>query len=319
MKIKPQVDYYTAGKKVGFFALTATLVMTELNTSTLIGFSSLGYIYGFSAISLGLVFLLGLFFYAITVAKKWKEFDAISVTQFFQYRYNKSFGIFAAICLSIAMLGFGANFIHSIAVCLEIIFPTYPKALISLTACAIMFLVTIKSGLRSIIQIDKISFLLCIVLFAFLGAHFYQYHHSISFIHVQDKLPFSFVLSLTMLTCFTYILSPWYGQKIFSAKTPKVAFYAMLATAIFVSLFYLVAIFITASFAQQLSLENPDLALAQIITTKLPFIIGVGFYIILFLIATTTIAALWNTMASVIFAHSSYAKTSRSNKLLCSP
>ena len=60
---KSQVtDYYTAGKKIGFFALTATLVMTELNTSTLIGFSSLGYIYGFSAISLGLVFLLGLFF-----------------------------------------------------------------------------------------------------------------------------------------------------------------------------------------------------------------------------------------------------------------
>lgn len=72
--------------------------MTELNTSTLIGFSSLGYVYGFSAISLGLVFLLGLFFYAITVAKKWKEFDAISVTQFFQYRYNKIFSIFAALC-----------------------------------------------------------------------------------------------------------------------------------------------------------------------------------------------------------------------------
>ncbi|MGQ4002450.1 sodium:solute symporter [Francisellaceae bacterium CB299] len=316
MKIKSQVEYYTAGKKIGFFALTATLVMTELNTSTLIGFSSLGYVYGFSAASLGLVFLFGLFFYAITVAKKWKEFDAISVTQFFQYRYNKSFGIFAAICLWIAMLGFGANFIHSITVCLEVVFPTYLKALISLTACAIMFLVTIKSGLRSIIQIDKISFLLCIILFAFLGTHFYQYHQSISFIHVQDKLPFSFVLSLTMLTCFTYILSPWYGQKIFSAKTPKVAFYAMLATAIFVSLFYLVAILITASFAQQLGLENSDLALASIITTKLPFIIRVGFYIILFLIATTTIAALWNTMASVIFAHSSYAKTSRSNKLL---
>ncbi len=119
-----------------------------------------------------------------------------------------------------------------------------------------------------------------------------------------------------MLTCFTYILSPWYGQKIFSAKTPKVAFYAMLATAIFVSLFYLVAIFITASFARQLSLENPDLALAQIITTKLPFIIGVRFYIILFLIATTTIAALWNTIASVIFAHNANIKTAQSNKLL---
>jgi len=316
LKIKSQVNYYTAGKKVGFFALTATLVMTELNTSTLIGFSSLGYIYGFSAISLGFVFLLGLFFYAITVAKKWKKFDAISVTQFFQYRYNKSFGIFAAICLWIAMLGFGANFTHSITVCLESVFPAYPKALITFVACTTMFIATINSGLKSIIQIDKVSFILSIIFFACLGVYFYANHQSISIVHTHNKLPFSFVLSLTILTCFTYILSPWYGQKIFSAKTPKVAFYAMLATSILVSLFYFVAILITASFSQQLNLTNPDFALAQIITTQLPFLVGIGFYIILFLIATTTIAALWNTMASVIFAHNAHIKTAQSNKLL---
>ena len=214
------------------------------------------------------------------------------------------------------MLGFGANFIHSITVCCEAIFPTYPKALITFVACAVMFIATINSGLKSIIQIDKVSFILSIILFVFLGIHFYEYHQSISIIHIENKLPLSFVLSLIILTCFTYILSPWYGQKIFSAKTPKVAFYAMISTSILVSLFYLVAILVTASFSQQLSLKNPDFALAQIITTKLPFIIGVGFYIILFLIATTTIAALWNTMASVVFVHSYHVKTTRSNKLL---
>lgn len=312
-------DYYTAGKKVGFFALTATLVMTELNTSTLIGFSSLGYLYGFSAASLGLVFLLGLFFYAITVAKKWKKFDAISVTEFFQYRYSRGFGIFAAICLWVAMLGFSANFIHSITVCLEVIFPMYSKALITFVACSIMFITTISSGLRSIIQIDKISFILCIILFTFLAVYFYRFHHLNTIIHQQQnlpKLPLSFALSLTMLTCFTYILSPWYGQKIFSAKNTKIAFYSMLITAILVSLFYLVAILITASFAQQLNLNNPDLALANIIAIELPLSIKIAFYIIIFLIAMTTIAALWNTMASVIFVHSSYNKTTRTNKVL---
>ena len=48
--------YYTAGKSLGIFALTATLVMTELNISTLIGFSSLGYLYDFSTLSLGMIF-----------------------------------------------------------------------------------------------------------------------------------------------------------------------------------------------------------------------------------------------------------------------
>lgn len=311
-------NYYTAGKKVGFFALTATLVMTELNTSTLIGFSSLGYNYGFSAISLGLVFLFGLFFYAITVAKKWKNFDAISVTQYFGYRYNKAFGIFAAVCLWVAMLGFGANFIHSITVCLEVIFPNYSKELITFVACLIMFVATINSGLKSIIQIDKVSFVLSLILFLFLGFYFYNYHLQNINTSVKNhaNLPISFSLSLVILTCFTYILSPWYGQKIFSAKSSKVAFYSMLITAVLVSLFYVIAIFITASFSRQLDLTNPDLALASIVATRLPLIIQFYFYIVIFLIATTTIAALWNTMASVIFVHSNYTKTVRSNRVL---
>ncbi|QIW09729.1 sodium:solute symporter [Francisella sp. LA112445] len=314
----PVSNYYTAGKKVGFFALTATLVMTELNTSTLIGFSSLGYNYGFSAISLGLVFLFGLFFYAITVAKKWKNFDAISVTEYFGYRYNKAFGIFAAICLWVAMLGFGANFIHSITVCLEVIFPGHSKALITFIACLVMFIATINSGLKSIIQIDKISFVLSLILFLFLWFYFYKYGQQGIIINVKSHagLPISFSLSLVVLTCFTYILSPWYGQKIFSAKSPKVAFYAMLVTAILVSLFYVVAIFITASFSKRLDLANPDLALASIIAGKLPLAIQIYFYIVIFLIATTTIAALWNTMASVIFAHSNCTKTTNSNRVL---
>ncbi len=215
------------------------------------------------------------------------------------------------------MLGFGANFIHSITVCLEIIFPTYPKALVTFVACSIMFTITINSGLRSIIKIDKISFVLCIILFVFLGIHFFSFHHASTIVvNPQHKLPLSFALSLAILTCFTYILSPWYGQKVFSAKTSKVAFYAMLTTAILVSLFYLIAILTTANFAQDLNLNNSDLALAHIIATELPLSTEIGFYIILFLIATTTIAALWNTMTSVIFVHSSYKKTTNSNRLL---
>lgn len=90
----------------------------------------------------------------------------------------------------------------------------------------------------------------------------------------------------------------------------------MLVTAILVSLFYVIAIFITASFSKQLDLANPDLALASIVARKLPLAIQIYFYIVIFLIATTTIAALWNTMASVIFAHSSHTKTTNSNRIL---
>ncbi len=70
-------DYYAVGKSLGIFALTETLVMTELNISTLIAFLSLGYLYGFSALSLGMIFLISLLFYSFAAAKKWKNFDVI--------------------------------------------------------------------------------------------------------------------------------------------------------------------------------------------------------------------------------------------------
>ncbi|MBD2809077.1 sodium:solute symporter, partial [Francisella tularensis] len=62
-------NYYTAGKSLDLFDLTATLVMTELNISTLVGLSSLGSLYGISALSLGSVLLVGLLFYSFSVAK----------------------------------------------------------------------------------------------------------------------------------------------------------------------------------------------------------------------------------------------------------
>lgn len=189
--------------------------MTELNTSTLIGFSSLGYIYGLSAISLGLVFLFGLLFYAIVAAKKWKNFNAISVTEFFSKRYGTKYALFVAVCLWVAMLGFGANFIHSITICLQEVFPEYNKWLLSGVACLVMGLFTIKDGLKAIVKIDRISFVFCFLFFLYL---FYSmYNMSFETLTTQNNpgvaIPKSFILSLTIITAFTYILSPWYGQK----------------------------------------------------------------------------------------------------------
>ncbi|MDE4951297.1 sodium:solute symporter, partial [Francisella tularensis subsp. holarctica] len=77
------------------------------------GFSSLGYLYVFSELTFGIVFLGGLLFYSFSVAKNWKNFDAICVSEFFSQRYNREFGLMVALCLLIAMTGFGANFIYS--------------------------------------------------------------------------------------------------------------------------------------------------------------------------------------------------------------
>ncbi|ACD30974.1 sodium-solute symporter family protein [Francisella tularensis subsp. mediasiatica FSC147] len=307
-------NYYTAGKSLGLFALTATLVMTELNISTLVGFSSLGYLYGFSALSLGIVFLVGLLFYSFSVAKKWKNFDAICVSEFFSQRYNRAFGLMVALCLLIA-IGFGANFIYSTTIYLQEIFPNYNHWLISGVACSLMLLFTIRDGLIRIVKIDKLSFILSLILFVYLGYLVYKAGIS-SFKHISSQevtLPFSFPISLAFLTAFTYILSPWYGQKIFAAKSKKTAFYAVMIAAFIVSLIYLIAVYTTAKYAGMINLSNPDKAFTSIVTTLFSRPILVTFYIVMFLIALTTIAALWNTMASMCFVHFQRNKSEKKN------
>lgn len=176
---------------------------------------------------------------------------------FFSQRYNRAFGLMVALCLLIAMTGFGANFIYSTTIYLQEIFPNYNHWLISGAACSLMLLFTIRDGLIRIVKIDKLSFILSLILFLYLGYLVYKAGIS-SFKHIGSQevtLPFSFPISLAFLTAFTYILSPWYGQKIFAAKSKRTAFYAVMIAAFIVSLIYLIAVYTTAKYAGMINCQ----------------------------------------------------------------
>ncbi|MCF6775957.1 sodium:solute symporter [Thiotrichales bacterium 19X7-9] len=301
-------SYFVSNKKTALFALVATLVMTELNTSTLVGFASLGYGYGSSAVSLSLVFLFGLMFYAITVAKKWKAFDAVSVTTYFDYRYNKLIGLIAKTILTLAMIGFSANYIKSLTLIFLPVFPNLNEWFVSGVFCLIMSLITIRGGLRSIIQIDIFSFLITLVIFPFLYFMSSLSVKSVSTTHlvnsVHQMLPNSLLFSLIIITMFTYILAPWYGQKIFSAQSKKTALKAVIIASIIVAFIYALAILAAANLQKDPSIHcQPQEAIPYLIHYYLPKVFQGIAYAMLFFIAATTIVGLWNTIASVFIAH----------------
>lgn len=62
-------DFLVANRRLSLFPLVATLVMTEFNASTLLAFTAAGYRAGPMAVALPLVFLVGLSFYTLTVAR----------------------------------------------------------------------------------------------------------------------------------------------------------------------------------------------------------------------------------------------------------
>ena len=108
-------SFTVASRDLSLFPLVATLVMTEFNTSTLLAFAAAGYGAGPMALALPAVFLVGLLFYTVTVARAWKRLDRLSVAELFTVRYSKGVGRTASLLLLLAMTGFTATYVKSLA------------------------------------------------------------------------------------------------------------------------------------------------------------------------------------------------------------
>lgn len=304
--IKNEEQYLLAGRKTGFIALTATLVMTEFNTGTLLAFSGMGYAAQWWALTLPFIFLIGLMFYAMTVAKKWKEFNGLSVAHYFTERYGKNIGLITAAILFLAMVGFSSTYIKSLSMLFLPLFPGLNAWGLSGILTSIVLLMTLKGGLISIIRTDIISFIAVLIFLPILLYFSWDLdasgiEASLSISESLQILPPGFVLSLTVLTMFSYILAPWYAQKIVSAHSPKVAYFSVVVAAVFVFLLYGLGIG-AASFLsiKGIKLEGSEHALPYLIQHTLPWgLRGLG-YGILFAIASTTLAGVWSAMVTLL-------------------
>jgi len=306
-QVKSEAVYLFAGRKTGFFALTSTLVMTEFNTATLIAFSSLGYYAGIRALLLPLIFLIAISFYAVAVAKKWKEFDGSSVAEFFSKKYDKRIGKAVSAILLIAMSCFTASYIKSLAMIFSPLFPMVSMWLLSAILVAIILVVTLRGGLVAIIQVDLVSFVLVCIFFPALlyfaaGKIDGDISTALSSVAgAKIALPSRFVISLICISMFTYILAPWYGQKIFAAKTKKIAFTSTITASVFVFLLYSCAVLAVALFRTTgATLSNIEQGFPEAIHFFLPAgWRGFG-YSILFIAATTTLAGVWSAMSTMV-------------------
>jgi solute:Na+ symporter, SSS family len=309
-------DYLVAGRSVGLFALVATLVMTEFNTATLLAFSAAGYSAGPMAIGLPLVFLVGLGWYTLTVAKKWKTYNGFSVAGFFTKKYGAALGKTASLFLILAMTGFSATYVKSLSLIFAPWFPHVNMWLLSGALSIIIVLMTLSGGLLSVIRADILSFLVTLILFPALliigilkFGSISQLSHTFSADQLlfnpitqwsNPGLPFWFVTSLIVLTMFTYICSPWYGQKIFAAKNKQTAFLAVGIASILVFVLYGCTLLAAAYFrAQTPDLADPEMVVPVMINTWLPTLFRGMAYAILFSAAMTTLTGVWSTMVAM--------------------
>jgi Na+/proline symporter len=321
-------EFLVAGRSVSLFPLVATLVMTEFNTSTLLAFAAAGFRAGPMALTLPLVFLIGLAFYTVTVARPWKRFNRLSVAELFTERYSPGLGRFAALMLLTAMTGFCATYVKSMALVFQPVVPQVPFAIVTAFLTAIVLAVVLPGGLVSVVRSDVVSFVATIIglpaLLA-IGMSRSAAAGGVSRAFPPDQLvvnpiaqwshpalPFWFVTTLIVLTCFTYIAAPWYGQKIFAARDERTAFAATAWSSVLIFVLYGCAVLAAAHFrAAHGELSDPQLVVPQMVAQWLPpGLRGVGLGL-LFAAALTTLGGVWTAMAAMVAADFGWAAAGR--------
>ena len=130
----------------------------------------------------------------------------------------------------------------------------------------------------------------------------------LSFEPIWDLEDYGFAAILTW--CFQnimlYVAAPWYGQRVFSARTEKIAYRGMLANTVLITALYsLVAV--TTMFSRVLmpDLEQPEEALPQLINDYLPAVMQGLMLVMLLLVGISTMVAIWNSAVSIVVNDSS--------------
>lgn len=304
-KVTTEIGYLLANRSTGMFALVCTLVMTEFNPSTLVAFSQVGYVAGIWGLTLPSVFLFGLLFYTFTVAEKWKALNVSSVAELFTLRYHPLLGKMASLFLLLAMLGFTANYIKSLQILFAPIF-SMNENLLSLLIATVVVLVTWRGGLFSIIRTDIYGFIgtliFIVMLFFFTSQEISEnISTTISIEEGQKVLPIPFVFSLIILTMFTYIAAPWYGQKIFSARDKKTAFYSVGIASVLVFILYSLPVLSVYNLKlAHISLERNDSGISTIVYKFFPIGLKGFAYLVLFLAGVTTLGGVWSAMTTMV-------------------
>jgi len=318
-KMKSYQDYNLAGRNTGLFAMTGTLVAAEFNTATLIGGASVAYLFGTVGMwYTSMIFIVVFLVYAFTVAKKYRRLNISTIPQYFDKRFKNEKGseiirsISAIITLFYAWLA-PASYLAGLTVIGSVLLGVNP-IVFSVALVLICLILSITGGLMTAIGIDVVAFILILIgipAILFIGYNAAGGLGNLSQVFEPKLLSMAPVFDtdinfLTVLTwglqiTFLYIAAPWYGQRIFSAKSDSVAYKAMLLNTFFIVVLY--GIVVLATMLSKVvfpNLANPEQALPLLINNYAnPYLQGF-LLVTLLMVGISTMIAVWNSAVSII-------------------
>lgn len=318
MRVRSYEDYNLAGRKTRLFPLVATLGAAEFNTATLIGGAGVAYTYGLVGMwYTSLIFVVVFGFYALTVARRYRRLRIKTIAEFFDARFGGRLAeplrvIVTLITATNAWL-LPATYVAGIALIGKILLGVSALTMaIGVTFLAII--ISVAGGLFSAISSDVVAFVMFVIglpILFFIGWHSAGGFGSLETVYEPKLLSlkpiwhlpsygFGVVLTWGMSVTMSYIASPWYGQRIFSAKNEKTAFKGMFINTFSVTALYALAVgatmFARVAFPR---LSEPETALPRLIHEFAPPALQGMLLVTLLLVGTSTIIAMMNAGANI--------------------
>jgi SSS family solute:Na+ symporter len=304
---KTQAEYVVANRETKVYALISTLVMTEINPMAVITMASLGYACGYTALWMAFIAFISPLVAGLTTSQQWKSFDKSCVSELFDVAYGRLAGNTVRIILLPALIFLSSTYIKGLMIFGNNVFPNVENWQIALFVFFVCMFSTYRNGLSSIIKMDMIGFASLMILLAILMPTLIDAsttagdHIPVS--HNASLLPVSFLVSLAFLQIMMYSISPWWAQKIFSAKSKKVAYISSLTSSFLISLIYVFFILLGCLLrSNNIQLIDSQDALFTIFKEYVPHSIKWFFVATIILIGTTTICGVWSSISGMISA-----------------
>ena len=251
-KIKTTTDYFLAGRNLGLWPVTLTLVATQIGGGMLLGTSQEAYNVGFYGIMYTVGMSLGFLLLGLGFASKLRSLNVATTAELFETKYKSPALKKVASLLSIATM-FGIVVGQIVASRSLIAGLGINSELIFICFWAFIITYTIIGGLKAVAITDSAQVLFVITVFGgiFLYSLWSETESFFSFTSISklqgmfdsSGITYTSLVGIALMPALFSLIEQDLAQRFFASKTKKIAAFAAILASALLLLFSLVPIY----------------------------------------------------------------------------
>ena len=304
-QIKTKTDYFLAGRNLGVFKATCTLIATQLGAGLLLGTSQEAYTMGLYGLLFTIGISTGLIILGCGLAGKLRSLNIVTTTQIFEKKYNSaSLRKIASLLVTVTLCGIlVGNMVASKSLLTSL---GFQNNLFFISFWLFIIIYTMIGGLHAVVLTDLVQVLFIVLIFG--GIVIYSLMNSTHNFFSLDALstiqaqfaghipPLSKLLTVLLMPALFALFEQDLAQIFFASRTKTVATVTAILTTIFMLIFGLVPIYL----GMQAKLMG--LAVATNESPLIPVVRAITGSIMVVMVASGILAAIASTADALLCA-----------------